>query len=140
MKNFYKIVIVMAIAAVIFIPFYPIVVVPEWELIFVNKDGTPASSIRISQTWKEYSLEYLSSARNEESGLKTDSNGYIKLPARQIRVSIFQIVSSRIYTLIMSINPHASFGPHSSIICQGIHNCVVSYKNGVENPQRVVLW
>lgn len=140
MKSFYKSIIIVIVAAVIIIPFYPIVVVPEWELVFVNKDGTPASSTRIEQIWKEYSLEYLSSGENSDSGLQTDSNGYIKLPARQIRVSIFQIVSSRIRNMIVSINPHASFGPDSYIVCQGTQNCVVSYKDGSEKPQRVVLW
>ena len=139
MRNLYKIITVFLIVVVLFIPFYSIMVVPEWELIFVNKDGTPASSITIDQRWKDYSFEW-SSEENVNKGLQTDSNGYIKLPARHIRVSIFQILSSRIRDAIMSINPHASFGSSSYIICRGAQNCVVSYEKGGQEPQHVVLW
>jgi hypothetical protein len=138
MRNYYKIIVVILLAVVLFAPFYPVTVVPEWELQFVNKDGTPASSIRIDQVWEDYSLGWMSGS-NSDRNLQTDSNGYIKLPARQIRVSIFQILSSRIRDAIMSINPHASFGADSFINCSGPIGCTVSYKEINEKPQRVIL-
>ena len=139
MKNHYKIIIIILLTAVLFVPFYPVTIVPEWELLFVNKDGSPASSIRIDQWWEDYSLGWMSGSHSE-MGIQIDSNGYIKLPARQIRVSMFQIIGSKIRDVIVSINPHASFGSHSSIICRGTNNCVVTYKEDNEKPQRVVLW
>jgi hypothetical protein len=138
MRNYYKIIADILLAAVLFVPFYPVTVVPEWELQFVNKDGTPASSIRIDQIWQDYSLEWMSDS-NSNRNLQTDSNGYIKLPARQIRVSIFQILSSRIRDIFISIDPHSSFGADSFINCRGEVNCTVSYKEVNEKPQRVVL-
>lgn len=139
MKSFYKIIIPMVLVTVLFIPFFPVTVVPEWELIFLKKDSTAAASISIDQHWQDYSLEWMSEG-NSARGLQVDVNGYIKLPARQIRVSIFQFLSSRIRNLIMSIDPHAGFGADSYIICGGPSSCVVTYKNGNEKPQRVILW
>ena len=138
MRNYY-IVILILLAAVIFIPFYPVNVVPEWELQFVNKDNTPSSSIRIDQIWKDFSLGWMS-GENIDKDISTDSDGRIKLPARHIRISFFQFLSSFIRDALMSINPHASFGSHSYIICKGEAKCVVSYKEDNEKPQRVVLW
>lgn len=138
-QNYYKIIILIIPAAALFVPFYTATVVPKWELLFVNKDGTPALSIRIEQTWKDYSLGWVFGEGGEEE-LETDSNGYLKLPERQIRVSIFQILGSKIRDAVMSINPHASFGPSTTVICQGTEKCVVKYKGDIEKPQRVVLW
>jgi hypothetical protein len=137
MQKYYKIIVIVLVVVALIVPFYPVTVVPEWELKFVNKDGTSASSIYLDQWWEDYSLMTKSSV---EELLQTDSNGYIKLPARQIRVSIFQILGSKIRDAIVSINPHASFGSHSSIICRKTSNCVVTYKDINEKPQRVVLW
>jgi hypothetical protein len=139
MRNYYKLIVIVLLAAMSFVPFYSVTVVPEWGLLFVNKDGSPASSISIDQRWQHYSLES-GTKDHSDLGLQTDSNGYIKLPARQIRVSIFQIISAPIFDKIMSINPHASFGPASTIYCNTPQKCVVRYKEGNEKPQRVVLW
>jgi hypothetical protein len=139
MRNTYKIILIALLSGLLFTPFYPVIIVPEWELVFVNEDGTPAPSISIEQSWKDYSLGWISGEQSEQK-LQTDANGYVKLPARQIRVSIFQILSSKIRDAIVSINPHASFGPSTTIICQGTEKCVVKYKGDIEKPQRVVLW
>jgi hypothetical protein len=138
MRNYYKHIIIGLLAIVLLVPFYPVTIVPEWELLFVNKDGTPAASISIKQIWKHYSYEWFSGEHTNE-GLQTDSKGYIKLPAREIRVSLFKIISSTIWDTV-NINPHASFGPHSYIMCEGKQDCsVVSYKNNNEQPQRVIV-
>ncbi len=137
MKSAYKISIICVLAAVLFIPFYPVTVVPEWEIIFSNKDGTKASIVRMAQTWQDYSL---GSGENIEKNLMSDSEGYTKLPARQIRVSVFQIIYSRIRDVVASINPHASFGSDSAVFCDIPHKCVVAYKADNEKPQRFVLW
>lgn len=139
MKNYYKIIIIAVLLILLFVPFYPVTVVPEWELVFIDENGVAISSIRIDQIWKEYSLEFWSSGENSDRGLQSDSNGYIKLPAREIKVSVFQIVSSQIRDLIMKINPHASFGKSSYIVCRGTYNCIVSYKDNNEKPQRVIV-
>ena len=122
----------------ILVPLFPVTVVPEWEVKFESEDGVSIPSVRFDQIWKDYSLEFLSSGENADRGLESDPNGYVKLPSRNIRVSLFQIVGSYIRDAIMQINPHASYGPESYIICRGERNCVASYKPG-ENLQRVVV-
>jgi hypothetical protein len=138
MRHYYKHIIIVLLAIVIFVPFYPVTIVPEWELLFVNKDGTPAASISVKQIWKHYSYEWFGGEHTNE-GLQADSTGYIKLPAREIRVSLFKIISSTILDTV-NINPHASSGPSSYILCEGRQDCsVVSYKKGIEQPQRVII-
>jgi len=123
----------------LFIPVFPVTIVPEWELRFSNENGDPIASVRVNQLWKDYSLEFWSFDENRDENLESDSNGYIKLPARQIQVSIFQVLSSQIRDLIMRINPHASFGSHSYIICRGIYTCVADYRVSDENVQLVII-
>ena len=139
MKRVYSIAFIILLAIVLFFPFYDSVVSPEWEIQFVNRDGSRSSTLKLDQVWKDYSLEWFSH-ETRETNLITDSNGYIKLPERKIRVSICQILSSKIRDRLMSINPHSSAGPSSYIICRGTNNCVVNYKESTENPQQVVLW
>jgi hypothetical protein len=129
--------IILLIAAV-FVPFFPVNIVPEWELTFESEDGISIPSVRFDQMWKDYSLEFWSSGENADRNLESDPNGYIKLPARNIRVSLFQIGGSYLRDAIMNINPHASFGPKSYIVCRGERNCLVSYKQG-EHLQRAVV-
>jgi len=138
MRHYYKHIIIVLLAIVLFVPFYPVTIVPEWELFFVNKDGTPAASIFVKQGWKHYSYEWFG-GDHIDGEIKTDSTGYIKLPAREIRVSLFKIISSTILDTV-NINPHASSGPSSYIICEGKQDCsVVSYKPGNDQPQRVII-
>ena len=139
MKVFFRNIIIVVLILVLFIPFYQFTIVPEWELIFIKESGTPIRSIRIDQIWKDYSLEFWSDGENSARSLESDSDGYIKLPARTIRVSVFGIVSSKIRNFIMQINPHASFGSHSYVICRGENNCIVNYNGENETLQRVVV-
>jgi len=133
-----KISVVILLIAGGFIPFISINVVPEWELKFVNEDGVSVPLVKFDQIWKNYSLELWSLGENSERNLQSDPDGYIKLPARQIRVSIFQILISYVRDAIMKINPHASFGPESYIVCRGKHNCLASYKKD-ESLQLIVV-
>lgn len=135
----FKLIIAVLLVVILFFPFFSITIVPEWELQLFNKDGSVASEVKIDQVWKDYSLEW-TSGEERESGLKTDSNGYLRLPKREIRISIFGVIVSHIRDAVMGINPHASFGSSSYIICRGTQNCVVSYTEGSEKPQKAVLW
>lgn len=139
MKRLFTIFFIILLSTILFYPFSDSVVSPEWEIQLFYKNGSPASSIKLDQVWKDYSLEWFSD-ENRESNLQTDFNGYIKLPERKIRVSIFQFFSSKVRDKIMGINPHSSFGPSSYIICRGTESCVVSYKENREKPQQVILW
>jgi hypothetical protein len=123
----------------LFYPFVPRTVVPEWELVFIDENGEPIPFTRLDQHWKDYSLEYISANENDERNLQSDQNGYIKLPARHIKVSVFQILSSNVRDFVMEINPHASFGPSSYIVCRGTRTCLVSYKSGQIGPESVVI-
>lgn len=139
MRNYYKFTFIVLLIAMLLIPIYPVTVVPEWEIQFVNKDDTLASSVRIEQTWEDYSLLVIEGRSG--ANIQTDSNGYIKLPSRQIRVPLLLLlIIAPIRDAVVSINPHASYGSHSSVFCYPPHNCVVSYKESNEKPQRFVLW
>ncbi len=138
-NNKVKIVFLLLIA-MIFIPFYPVTVVPAWELIILDKEDKPIPKIRVNQAWKNYSLEYWKSGEHIDQDIQSNSDGYVKLPARKIRVSVFQAISSQIRDLIISINPHASFGSHSYVVCQGKYSCVVSYDDKVKQPHTVNIW
>ena len=138
MRNYYKLIFIVLLIAALLIPFYPVTIVPEWEIQFVNKDGTLASSVRLEQTWENYSL--LGIEGRSGANIQTDFNGYIKLPSRQIRVPVLLKIIAPIRDAVVSINPHASYRSHSSVFCYPPHDCVVSYKESNEKPQRFVLW
>ena len=138
MRNYYKLIFIVLLMAGLLIPFYPVTIVPEWEIQFVNKDGTLASSVRLEQTWENYSLVGIEGRSG--ANIQTDSNGYIKLPSREVRVPILLLIIAPIRDTVVSINPHASYGSHSSVFCYPPHNCVVSYKESNEKPQRFILW
>jgi hypothetical protein len=139
MRIFFRNIIIAVLILVLFIPFYKVTIVPDWELIFIRENGIPIKSIRIDQIWKDYSLEFWSDGENSNRELESDSDGYIKLPARTLRVSVFGIFSSKIRNFIVQINPHASFGPHSYVICRGEYNCIINYESKNEMPQRVIV-
>jgi hypothetical protein len=113
---------------VIFVPIIPRQVVPEWRIQFVSVDAAPVGSVEVDQLWKDYSLEYWTVAENADRNLLSDPNGYISLPSREIRVSIFQLATSLIRDAVMSVNPHASFGPSSYIVCRKENSCLASFK------------
>lgn len=137
--NVLLIVTLIVIAGSLFLPLFTVQVVPEWEINFVDKEGDPVPSVFVDEVWRHYSLEYLYSAENVDSGLQSDESGFLRLPARIIKVSAFQIVSAPIRDLVAQIIPHSSFGPDGYVLCRGKFNCLVSFDPKAPKPQRVVV-
>ncbi|MBX3289821.1 MAG: hypothetical protein KF855_10815 [Acidobacteria bacterium] len=124
---------------VLVLPFFPVVVVPEWKVQLVDSEGHPAPNVKVDQIWKEYSLEFWRSGENVEHDFLSDADGFITFPERSIRVSVFQLAVSKLRSLALSINPHASFGSHAYLQCREKRICNVSYNDGVEIPQHVLV-
>lgn len=138
-SDYLRVAIFFSIALVVFFPFFRVTVVPEWEISFVSEDGNPVPFVQVDQVWKEHSLEFWKPWEEIEHGLQSDSVGFIRLPARHIRVSVFEVLLSKIRDAIASINPHASSGAHSYIICRGTSKCLVSYNEATNGPKFIIV-
>lgn len=121
-----------------FVPLIPRVVVPEWKIQFVDEQGAPVPSVQVDQLWKDYSLEFWKAGENSDRLRQSGIDGILSLPAREIRVSLFQLGASKIRDAIMSINPHASFGPNSYIICRKERSCLASFSKDSAVQQVIV--
>jgi len=115
------------VVAATFLPLKSQVVVPEWKIQFVDEHGAPVPSVQVDQLWKDYSLEFWKAGENSDRLRQSGIDGNLSLPAREIRVSLFQLGASKIRDAIMSLNPHASFGPSSYIICRKERSCLASF-------------
>jgi hypothetical protein len=122
----------------LFVPVIPVNVVPEWELRLIDESGQPVPNVRIDQSWKDYSLEFYSFGHIDKS-LSSDEQGIVRFPARNILVSISQIIAAKIVDVLTSISPHASYGPHSHVYCLGEFSCSASYRPGKELPKIVIV-
>lgn len=127
-----------AILIALFVPLFPANVVPEWQLRLVDESGQPVPNVRIDQWWKDYSLEFWRGLHTDES-VSSDDEGVVRFPARNIRVSTFQVIAAKIVDVITSINSHASYGPYSFLVCRGSLSCSASYRPGDELPKVVVV-
>ncbi len=78
------------LVAVFFAPFN-FVIAPERRLQFLDKQGRPIVDALIRQNWDQYSLD-------EHRGvlLKTDSEGRVILPKREIKTSIIDLIRGAI--------------------------------------------
>lgn len=83
----------------LFVPIFPVEVVPEWSFRLVYEDGQPVPNARVDQTWKHYSLELWSSRHTDQ--VTSDVNGMVTFPARSIRASAFQFVAACIRSVLM---------------------------------------
>lgn len=131
--------IVIAILAIVgFSPVFHIPVVPEWTFRLIDKDGQPVTNAKVIQSWKDYSLEFWRFP-HEDGAVSSADTGTVTLPARSIRVSILQIIVTKIVDVISAISPHSSSGPHSYLLCSGSINCSAAYKPGKALPDVVVV-
>jgi len=138
MKKLKWLIIVSIFLIALFVPVMPVNVVPEWTLRLVDESGQSVPNARIDQSWKEYSLEFFRFGHIDES-LSSDGNGFVTFPARNIRVSVIQIIVAKIVDIITSINPHAGYGPQSHVYCRGNLSCSASYRPGEELPRVIVV-
>ncbi len=138
MRQIKWIIIATAMTVVLFVPFFPVNVVPEWSLRLIGEDGQPAPNARVDQSWKDYSLEFWTVEQDTDHSM-SDAHGIVRFPARNIRVSAFQIVAAKIRDVVVSINPHSGYGPHSFALCRGSLSCNASYRPGEDSPKNVVV-
>lgn len=121
------------------LPLFPEVVVPQWAFRLVYENGESAKDISVEQAWKEYSLEFWRNEEHVAESEPSDDNGYITLPAREIQISLIQILLARIRNAVADINPHSSFGPHSYVVCRHSVSCYASFRAGESPPELVVV-
>jgi hypothetical protein len=120
------------------LPIFEETVVPEWKIQFVDENGKAVQNQRVQQTWKDYSTQWLSSM-DGESIIMTDMDGYVVLPERSIRVSLFDFLAGWLWEVSPRINPHTGYGKSSFVLCRDKADCNASYREGKALPNRVVV-
>jgi hypothetical protein len=125
----YKYLIILGILLQVF-TFYPFesVVVSEWQIKVVDEKGNPIPDKEVFQSWNHYFLE---SEYGHREIRRTNSEGIVVFPQRNVRASI-PLRTLAIYgDVIGFINPHASSGPHSHVFSGRSKNSLYySEKNG----------
>lgn len=139
MRNIKWIIIPALLAIMAFLPVFTVNVVPEWSLRLIGEDGQPVPNARVDQSWKDYSLEFWTVEQHVDHSVSSDADGIVRFPARDIHVSAFQIVAAKVRDVVVSINPHSGYGPHSYALCRGSLDCSTSYEPGEELPKVVVV-
>lgn len=122
----------------LFIPVITVTVVPETSFRLIGEDGRPFPNARVEQSWKEYSLEFWTVEQDVDYSV-SDVNGIVNFPARQIQVSVFQIIAAKIRDVVVSIDPHSGYGPHSFFLCRDKLICSARYKPGEELPEVITV-
>lgn len=138
MKKAKWIIPVTILLVILFVPLIRVTVVPEWSLHLVDENGQPVPNARVDQSWKEYSLEFFRSRHLDES-LSSDADGLVSFPARKIDVSSFQFVAAKVRSVLLIMDPHASYGPDSHVFCRGNLSCDAGYQPGDELPKVIVV-
>jgi hypothetical protein len=122
-----------------FIPVFPVVVIPEWNLLLVDTADRPVVDARIDQRWRDYSLEFWAAEEHLDETRSSDSEGVVTLPRRVIWVSGAEYLAAKLRNIVASANPHSSYGPHSYVLCRGKLNCHAIYRPGDEMPTRITV-
>jgi hypothetical protein len=110
---------VLVVCGAMFVPFWKVVVVPEWPITVVDESGESKPGIEVRQYWNHYSFDGSGISGfygGQETGT-SDANGVIVFPERSFRASLFGVAFAYVGTPLRWINPHASSGPHSYFIC-----------------------
>ncbi len=120
------------------LPIFEETVVPEWKIQFVDENGKAVQNQRVQQTWKDYSIQWFFSMDGIDITM-TDMDGYVVLPERNIRVSLFDLLVGWLWEVSPRINPHTGYGKSSFVLCRDKANCHASYQEGKALPNRVVV-
>ena len=139
MRNIKWIIIPALLAIMAFIPVFTVNVAPEWSLRLIGEDGQPVPNARVDQSWKDYSLEFWTVEQHVDHSVTSDADGFVTFPVRNIQVSPFEIIAAKIRDVVVSINPHSGYGPHSHALCRGKLICSASYRPGEDLPKVVVV-
>ena len=110
---------VLLLCAAMFVPFWKVVVVPEWPIRVVDESGQSKPGIEVRQHWNHYSFDGsgIGGFYGGEDTRTSDANGAIVFPERSFRASPLRIAFAYVGNPLRWINPHASTGPHSYFIC-----------------------
>jgi hypothetical protein len=128
---------VIFIMIVVILPIFEEKVVPEWQIQFVDENGSAVQNQQVQQTWRDYSIQW-SSMDGSDTAI-TNSDGNIIFPQRNIRVSLFGFFIGWLWEASPRINPHTGYGKHSFILCRDKANCHASYQEDKALPNQVVV-
>ena len=119
---------VLLVCVAIFVPFWKVVVVPEWSITVVDDSGQSKEGIKVRQYWNHYSFDGsgIGGFYGGEDTRTSDANGVIVFPERSFRASPLRIAFAYVGTPLRWINVHASTGPTAYFICQGNVSCSVT--------------
>lgn len=113
---------IVVLAIVAFAPVWKVVVVPEWSVKVVDKNGRSVPGAEIRQHWHHYSFDGsgLDSDYGGEQEFISNADGKITFPERSFKASLFSMAFAYVGTPLRWINPHSSTGPTSYLICLSI--------------------
>jgi hypothetical protein len=120
------------------LPIFEETVVPEWKIQFVDENGEAVQNQRVQQTWRDYSIQWFFSIDGSDITM-TDMDGYVVLPERNIRVSLFDLLVGWLWEVTPRINPHTSYGKSSFVLCRDKADCHAFYDEGKALPSRVIV-
>jgi hypothetical protein len=86
-------------------------VAPRWEVQLVDESGKPVPEAKILQGFS-YFYGTRSTSRDEELPERTNPNGVIMLPRRELEISRRTVWRGRLLGLL---NVHSSYGPSSTV-------------------------
>jgi hypothetical protein len=118
----------------LFLPVFPVTVVPGINLIALDESGNRLANIRIEQTWRHYTFQYSDSIEE----VVTDMNGVATFPRRVEYFSVVQLSFGLLIEFI-NINPHASFGPSSYFLPRGNLSGSAIYRPDQPLPTEIVV-
>ena len=139
MKKSVKWVLLFAILALLFVPVFTVESVPSWSVRLIDEENNPVENANVDQVWKDFSLEFWRFEEHVNYENRSDSNGIVIFPARYIRISAMQFLAAKARDVIVTLNPHASFGPHSYILCADSLRCNGRYEPGSKFPVDIVV-
>ena len=113
---------VIVLAIVSIAPVWTVVVVPEWPVKVVDKNGRSVAGVEIRQHWHHYSFDGsgIDSDYGGEQEFVSSPEGLIVFPARSFKASLLSIAFAFVGTPLRWINPHSSTGPTSYLVCLSV--------------------
>src|SRR5450631_3006045 len=81
------------------------ITVPAWRIRFVDESGAPFSAVPVSETWRNYSVEW--SDNSDEAA--TDQDGYVSFPERAVWSPAIIRILGPVWN-VLGAGVHASFG------------------------------
>jgi hypothetical protein len=129
-----RIVLLVAIVTILFVPFIPVEIAPPLELIALEVDGRPIRNLTIEQVWCHYTYQFTESTDLSISG----EDGVARFPRREGRFSLARIAFGKFVELV-NFNPHASFGPSTYFLARGNVSGYVKFESGDALPLRMTV-